>query len=229
MKDLPGTNHPCPALKSLSDRVGRLCCFHSLQNKYEKLDSMLERKMIGIKRSASLQYNFRSINSIIMKFPQFREGLKEIRGIFQQFDEDCNGSIDREELRKCLKKLHLDVTEEEIDDLFCACDIDENKGIQLNEFIVLLCLIYFLMDSSASPHDTSDVLSPELQATFNTIIEVFLFLDKNGDGKLHKKDVVKALNEDSPWEKSPAHVTRTRFSTIILHYNKMLIMLSVYP
>lgn len=115
-----------------------------------------------------------------MKFPQFREGLKEIRGIFQHFgqsffitgdfefknltytyrknesfysDEDCNGSIDREELQKCLKKLHLDVTEGEIDDLFCACDIDENEGIQLKEFIVLLCLIYFLMDSSSASHD----------------------------------------------------------------------------
>lgn len=68
-------------------------------------------------------------------------------------DEDCNGSIDLEELQKCLKKLHLNVTEGEIDDLFCACDIDENEGIQLKEFIVLLCLIYFLMDSSSASHD----------------------------------------------------------------------------
>lgn len=80
-----GPSHPCPALKSLSDKVGRLCCFHSLRNKYEKIDSLLERKMIEIKNSESVQYNFRSINSIIMKFPQFREGLKEIRGIFQHF------------------------------------------------------------------------------------------------------------------------------------------------
>lgn len=54
--------------------------------------------------------------------------------------------------------------------------------------------------------------SPELKATFDAIVEVFLFLDKNGDGKLKKKDMIKALNESSPWEKSPAHITRSRFS-----------------
>jgi hypothetical protein len=59
---------------------------------------------------------------------------------------------------------------------------------------------------------TSRLGSPQLEATFDTIIEVFFFLDKNGDGRLNKKDVVKALNEASPWEKSPSHITRTRFS-----------------
>jgi hypothetical protein len=29
--------------------------------------------------------------------------------------------------------------------------------------------------------------SPELQATFDTIVEAFLFLDKNGNGKLLKE------------------------------------------
>lgn len=75
-------------------------------------------------------------------------------------DEDCSGSIDREELQRCLQKLHLNVTEEEIDDLFCACDIDESEGIQLNEFTVLLCLFYFLTDSSASSHSVYILISP---------------------------------------------------------------------
>lgn len=59
---------------------------------------------------------------------------------------------------------------------------------------------------------TSKIDSPQLEATFDTVIEVFSFLDKNGDGKLNKTDMVKALNEAYPLEKSPAHVTRTRFS-----------------
>lgn len=59
---------------------------------------------------------------------------------------------------------------------------------------------------------TSKIDSPQLEATFDTVIEVFSFLDKNGDGKLNKTEVVKALNEASPREKSPAHVSRNRFS-----------------
>ncbi|GKV51784.1 hypothetical protein SLEP1_g58409 [Rubroshorea leprosula] len=59
---------------------------------------------------------------------------------------------------------------------------------------------------------TGGPISPmDIESTFNTIVDVFLFLDKNGDGKLNKKDMIKALNDSTPWEKSPAHVTRTRF------------------
>lgn len=54
--------------------------------------------------------------------------------------------------------------------------------------------------------------SPVLKATFDTIIEAFLFLDKNGDGKLNKKDISKAMNDHFPLEKAPIHVTTTRFS-----------------
>ena len=62
-------------------------CCHKPQSKYERLDRKLEKRMIEIKKSASGQSNFRSINSIIMKFPQFKEGLKEIRDIFRQYGE----------------------------------------------------------------------------------------------------------------------------------------------
>ncbi|KAL3506391.1 hypothetical protein ACH5RR_031773 [Cinchona calisaya] len=211
MKDSSGKFHHYPTLKSISSKVLDMFCCRSSENKYERLDSKLEKKMMEIKKSGSGQNRFRSIDSIIMKFPQLKEGLKEIRHVFEQCDEDKNATIDREELKKCLQKLQLTIREEEIDELFYSCDINESEGIQLNAFIVLLCLIYFLTDCSSSSHSTSKMLSPQLEATFNTIIEAFLFLDKNGDGKLNKKDVVKALNEASPWEKSPSHVTRTRF------------------
>ncbi|CAI9117758.1 OLC1v1019239C2 [Oldenlandia corymbosa var. corymbosa] len=189
------------------------CCQRS-ESKYERLDSRLQKRMIEIKRRSSQESNFRSINAIILKFPKFKEGLQEIRNVFEQCDEDKNEIIDRAELRKCLQKLQLTISEEEIDDLFNACDIDENEGIRLNEFTVLLCLIYVLSVPSDSSHNKLKILTPQLEGTFRTIIEAFLFLDKSGHGKLNKKDVVKALNDASPWERSPSHVTRTRFSII---------------
>ncbi|XVF38013.1 hypothetical protein REPUB_Repub20aG0061200 [Reevesia pubescens] len=152
-----------------------------------------------------------ALQFIILRFPQFRDGLRNLRGVFEQYDEDSNGTIDREELNKCFEKLQLRLTKEEVEDLFCSCDIDGSQRIQFNEFIVLLCLIYLLMKPSSSPDTVSEMDSPQLEATFDTIVEAFLFLDKNGDGKLNKKDMTKALNEASPWERSPARVTRTRF------------------
>ncbi|KAJ4969579.1 hypothetical protein NE237_016280 [Protea cynaroides] len=212
MKGSAGTSHIYPLLKSFfSNKVGSLFCISS--NKYWRLDAKLEKKTVeAIKhRGASGKNTFRSINSIIMRFPQFREELKNIKSMFEQCDEDSNGILDHEELKKCLSKLQLQVTEKEMEELVHSCDFDGNEGMQFNEFIVLFCLIYLLMEPSRSSQTTSKMGSPQLDATFDTIVQAFLFLDKNGDGKLNKNDMVKALNEGTPWEKSPAHITKTRF------------------
>lgn len=57
-------------------------------------------------------------------------------------DEDHNGVIDQEELKKCFSELEISFTEEEIKDLFEACDVNDDMGMKFNEFIVLLCLVY---------------------------------------------------------------------------------------
>lgn len=70
-------------------------------------------------------------------------------------DEDSNGTIDQEELKKSFSKLEMSFTEEEINDLFEACDINEDLGMKFNEFIVLLCLVYLLKDDPAAVHAVS--------------------------------------------------------------------------
>lgn len=208
MKDSQSQSDACPTLKSLSNKLGKMIFCHNTQDKYKRFDNKLERKMIEMKKGASKNSNFRTINGIIMRFPHIKEGLKVIKSVFEKYDEDSNGTIDHEELNKCLHQLQLHIPEREIDDLFYSCDIDGNGGIQFREFIVLLCLIYLLFDHS---NTSQCVGSIHLLATFDTIIEAFLFLDKNGDGKLNKKVIIKALNEESPGEKSPIHISRTRF------------------
>lgn len=71
-------------------------------------------------------------------------------------DEDSNDTIDQEELRKCFQKLGISFTEEDINDLFEACDINDDMVINFNEFIVLLCIVYLLKDDPASLHAVSD-------------------------------------------------------------------------
>lgn len=61
-------------------------------------------------------------------------------------------------------------------------------------------------------------MGSEHEVTYNAIVEAFLFFDKNGDGKLNRKEMVKAMNEASPWEKSPGHITRKRFSKFLASF-----------
>lgn len=70
-------------------------------------------------------------------------------------DEDGNGVIDPEELKHCFQKLEISFPDEEINDLFEACDINEVKGIKFNEFIVLLCLVYHLKEYPTAQHTVS--------------------------------------------------------------------------
>ncbi|KAL5702663.1 hypothetical protein ACHQM5_027850 [Ranunculus cassubicifolius] len=214
MKASPGTSRMCPALKAFSEKVGDV--LHCNQtNKYRKLDPKLEKKLVeSIKKRASLgKNNFRSINTIILRFPQFKESLRNIKNVFDKYDEDSNGVIDRFELKKCLNMLQIRLMEKEIADLFRSCDVNGDEGIQFNEFIVLLCLIYLLVEPSPSSDSTSK-MGPELEVTFNTVIEAFLFFDKNGDGKLNRKGMVKAMNDASSGGKSPRHITNTRFDEL---------------
>lgn len=70
-------------------------------------------------------------------------------------DEDSNGAIDPQELKHAFGKLEINFTDEEISDLFEACDINEDMGIEFSEFIVLLCLVYLLKDDPTALHAVS--------------------------------------------------------------------------
>ncbi|XXG80193.1 hypothetical protein AAC387_Pa09g1121 [Persea americana] len=110
-------------------------------------ESKLEAKMIeAMRRRASEGSAMKSFNSLILKFPKIDENLRKCKTIFEQFDEDSSGAIDPEELKHCFRKLEISFSDEEISDLFEACDINANMGMKFNEFIVLLCLVYLLKE-----------------------------------------------------------------------------------
>eukprot|EP00268_Persea_americana_P036822 TRINITY_DN36342_c0_g2_i6.p1 TRINITY_DN36342_c0_g2~~TRINITY_DN36342_c0_g2_i6.p1 ORF type:complete len:300 (-),score=46.19 TRINITY_DN36342_c0_g2_i6:339-1238(-) len=265
MKEANGTFHSCTSLKSFFNRMGGMISQCNSANKYRRLDPELEKKMVeAIKlRASSRRNSFKSINSIILRFPQYKEGLKTIKSVFEQYDfqmgattgfiglnlknymrlvcesncelfemnylefeglmndldEDSNGTIDRGELKKCLQKLRPHLTDKDIDDLYHSCDIDGHEGIQFTEFVVLLCLTYLLGKPATTTNNTSMLGLPQLETTFETIVEAFLFLDNNCDGKVNKKDMIRALNDASPWEKSPGYITMKRFKEMDWHKN----------
>lgn len=184
-------------------------------------ETKLEAKMVeAIRRREAEGCHIKSFNSIILKFPKIDESLRKCKDIFAQFDEDSNGTIDQEELRKCFHKLELSFTEEEIDDLFEACDINEDMGMKFNEFIVLLCLVYLLKDDPASVHAKSRMGMPNLEATFETLVDAFVFLDKNKDGYVSKSEMVQAINESG--ERSSGRIAMKRFEEMDWDKNGMV-------
>ncbi|KAK2639974.1 hypothetical protein Ddye_027769 [Dipteronia dyeriana] len=184
-------------------------------------ETKLEAKMVeAMQRRATVGSALKSFNSIILKFPKIDESLRNCKAIFEQFDEDSNGAIDHEELKKCFQKLEINFTEEEINDLFEACDINEDLGMKFNEFIVLLCLVYLFKDDPTALQAKSRMGMPKLEATFETLVDAFVFLDKNKDGYVSKSEMVQAINESG--ERSSGRIAMKRFEEMDWDKNGMV-------
>ncbi|CAI9756774.1 unnamed protein product [Fraxinus pennsylvanica] len=150
------------------------------------------------------------------------ESLRKCKATFEEFDEDGNGAIDPQELKNCFHKLEISFTDEEIDDLFEACDINEDMGMKFNEFIVLLCLVYLLKDDPTTLHAISRMGMPNLEATFETLVDAFVFLDKNKDGYVSKNEMVDAINETAAGERSSGRIAVKRFEEMDWDRNGMV-------
>ncbi|WVZ96252.1 hypothetical protein U9M48_041916 [Paspalum notatum var. saurae] len=171
-------------------------------------------------RARSRQRAFRSVNSITMRLPRFKDGLRDVKDVFDGFDEDSDGTIDAEELRRCLGKLEVRVSSSEQDagDLHRYCDLDRRSGIQFQEFVVLLCLMYLLFGPDVTRR-VSEFESAKLNYVFDELIDAFLFFDTDGDGQMRRKDVTQRMNEASHQERTPTHITAQLFKEMDLNRN----------
>lgn len=57
---------------------------------------------------------------------------------------------------------------------------------------------------------------PNLESTFETVVDAFLFLDKNNDGFVSKSEMVQAINESG--ERSSGQIAMKRFGTLSLPF-----------
>ncbi|XP_022155007.1 probable calcium-binding protein CML21 [Momordica charantia] len=187
-------------------------------------ETKLEAKMVeAMIQRASKGSIIRSFDSIILKFPKIDDSFRNCISTFQQFDEDSNGIIDRRELKKCFDGLEILLTEEEIDDLFEACDISTAMGVKFNEFIVLLSLVYLLRDDpTAAVFAKSQFGMPKLEETFESLVDAFVFLDKNKDGYVSKSEMVSAIHETTSGERSSGRIAMKRFEEMDWDKNGMV-------
>lgn len=181
--------------------------------------------VLAMRRRAEQGTSMKSFNSIILKFPKIDNSFRKCKSIFEEFDEDKNGMIDMEELKHSFGKLEVSFTEEEFIELFHACDINDDMGINFNEFIVLLCLVYLLKGDPTSIHVAPNkprMGTPDLEGTFETLVDAFVCLDKNKDGHVSKSEMVTAINETANGERSSGQIAMRRFEEMDWDRNGMV-------
>lgn len=57
---------------------------------------------------------------------------------------------------------------------------------------------------------------PNLEVTFETLVDAFVFLDKNKDGHVSRNEMVQAINETTSGEKSSGRIAMRRFGKFSL-------------
>ncbi|XP_078438041.1 calcium-binding EF-hand family protein [Wolffia australiana] len=176
-----------------------------------RTSSKLEVKMAeAMKKRAQAGTTLKSFDNIILKFYTIDRSIRNCKSVFKQFDQDSNGSIDPEELKRCLQHLGIAMTEEEIEDLFVSCEIMEGMGMKFNEFIVLLCLVYLLQ--KPTPSQTKSVMGlAELEVAFEALVDAFVFLDKNKDGSVSKNEMIEAMSDTKSTGPSSRALALKRF------------------
>lgn len=55
---------------------------------------------------------------------------------------------------------------------------------------------------------------PDLEATFETLVDAFVFLDRNKDGYVSKSEMVEAINETTSGERSSGQIAMKRFGNL---------------
>lgn len=107
--------------------------------------------------------------------------LNQLKAAFKFFDQDENGTVDPDEIGAVLKKLGVDIKEDEIKDIMASLDENGDGVMDFDEFVQM-------MDRRVS-----------INSQHAEIEQTFKVFDKNGDGKItfdELKETLTALGEE---------------------------------
>merc|ERR1712216_976025 len=107
---------------------------------------------------------------------------------FRAHDVDNSGFLSRKEFKECMKSSELGLTRQEINALMSEIDVDGDGNISLEEFdnIFFEMLVEIVSAAAIEESRNADELTMYL-------LEIFRGADLEGQGLLHKQDVIDLL------------------------------------
>ncbi|KAJ1433271.1 hypothetical protein B484DRAFT_429603 [Ochromonadaceae sp. CCMP2298] len=153
-----------------------------------------------------------TFEKILLKFDRLRSVLVYIKNLFNEVAKD--GKLDHDGLQDAMKKLHVDMTLDEILDLFDFVNVQERDGgITIKEFLVALTIgmvldvIPALLSQSTNVVNTNSEISigidetfsgflghhGEIQELLSLIVTAYLIFDPKGKGYIERKGINETL------------------------------------
>lgn len=124
-----------------------------------------------------------SIHDIVSKFRYAYRSVEDVKKAFRSIDYNGDGAIDKGEMHKALTNYKFDFSDQEVDIVFAAGDIDGDGDVTFEEFMYLMC------------PDTAQVIKKfrEEYKTINEVKGAFRKYDKNRDGGLSKSELARMM------------------------------------
>jgi hypothetical protein len=128
--------------KSISSKKGSRQGSRQSSFKGEHRRSMTETKisqaLLKKKMEQAVSQKPITFEKILLKFDKLRKVLGYIKSLFGEVAKE--GKLDHDGLQDAMKRLHVDMTLEEILDLFDFVNVQERDGITIKEFLVALTI-----------------------------------------------------------------------------------------
>ncbi len=157
--------------------------------KISSVDSALSRAVSNLRKKAGGS-SLRNTSMVAVAFNNSGTDYPpELRNLFQTFDTESVGYLTREAFRQAMKSVSPDLSNEDIDQLFAAIDVDNDQTISFTEFL-------------AATMDPRTVNTDDLSKAFR-------LLDSENKGYLTAEDFCRVLSVKSGKE---IHLRRKRKS-----------------
>eukprot|EP00854_Cymbomonas_tetramitiformis_P001473 gene1473-2099_t len=149
-----------------------------------------------------------------------KQNSTRLKDLFEQYDADSSGALDRAELSKLMQTLMPQITQTSIQYFQAMLDVDGDGEVTYSELVHAIkeCLSAGTAAKAEGDMETTEVLtklSQYIKGDRETALRVFHAFDKNGSGKLSSAELAQLVLKVLPG------VTKQQVRLVLAHMKRL--------
>lgn len=186
-------------------------------------ESKINQALLKKKMEIAVSDKPMSFERILLKFDKLRAVIGYVRVVFEQVATD--GKLDNAGLQATMKRLNVNLSLDDLLDLFDFVDVQARSVITIKEFLVALTvgMVLDIIPALATPkegktHPLRQSISGflghtnEVKEMLNLIVSAYLIFDPEGKGFIERASVEKMLDEQGKAGKTNAMLSQQRWN-----------------
>jgi calcium-binding protein CML len=170
-----------------------------------KIDKLMLNAIRKAKRNGARPGKF---NELLLKLPTIKEGFRKVKEVFDELDDNKDGTVDAEEFQRNCQLLGLEQNDPMLMDIYRSADLDGSSKIDIHEFISIVTVVYLLKAEEAK-----EKIHTSIRATLALIEGFFCHFDSSADGYIERVEIIRALGGKST-ESSSAMAGKRLFDSL---------------